>query len=220
MTNKLKNISQLEVLILVGTHCNYCGPMLKILSEMVKQGEFARLQVVNIEKDDTLAKELGVRSVPWVRIGPFELSGMRTKDEINQWLKRATSDNGITIYLEEILAEGNVGTAIDFVKRFPESVGNVIDLMLDTNGKINVRLGVGVIIEDIAESKIFKQVIPRLIDALSDDDARVRGDACHYLSLTNDVKYLPVIEPLLSDDSDEVKEIALDSINELKALES
>jgi HEAT repeat protein len=83
-----------------------------------------------------------------------------------------------------------------------------------------VRLGAGVIIEDMAESDAFKVVIPRLVDALSDKDARVRGDACHYLSLTKDAQYLPLIEPLLSDTSDEVKEIAQDSIEDLKAANS
>lgn len=204
--------------MLVGTHCSFCGPMLKTVTEMVKQGDFTSLHVVNIEQDQTLARELGVRSVPWLRIGPFELAGVRNKEEIKLWLDRATSDDGITLYLEEILAEGNVATAIKFVKGFPESLDSVIDLVMDAEGKINVRLGAGVIIEEMAESEVFKRVIPRLINGFSDEDARVRGDACHYLSLTKDVQFISVIEPLLSDESDEVKEIAQDSIDDLKAL--
>ena len=223
MTNDSKNmdrenIASTEVLMLVGTHCSFCGPMLKIVSEMVKQGDFATLRVVNIEQDQTLASELGVRSVPWLRIGPFELAGVRNKEEIKLWLDRANSEGGITAYLEEILAEGNVLTANKFVKRYPKALDNVIDLVMDAEGKINVRLGAGVIIEDMAESDAFKVVIPRLVDALSDKDARVRGDACHYLSLTKDAQYLPLIEPLLLDTSDEVKEIAQDSIDDLSAI--
>ncbi len=228
MTNDLKNITSddialenihsVEVLMLVGTHCSFCAPMLKIVSEMVKQGDFVSLHVVNIEQDHTLAAELGVRGVPWLRIGPFELAGVRTKEEIKLWLDRAKSDDGITLYLEEILAEGNVSTAIIFVKRYPKALDNVIDLVMNAEGKINVRLGAGVIIEDMAESDEFKVVIPRLVDALSDKDARVRGDACHYLSLTKDVQYLPLMELLLSDVSEEVKEIAQDSIDDLKTV--
>ena len=224
MTNDSKNmdrenIASTEILMLVGTHCSFCGPMLKIVSEMVKQGDFATLRVVNIEQDQTLASELGVRSVPWLRIGPFELAGVRNKEEIKLWLDRANSEGGIAAYLEEILAEGNVLTANKFVKRYPKALDNVIDLVMDAEGKINVRLGAGVIIEDMAESDEFKVVIPRLVDALSDKDARVRGDACHYLSLTKDAQYLPLIEQLLSDTSDEVKEIAQDSIDDLKAVD-
>ena len=223
MTNGSKNmdrenIASTEVLMLVGTHCSFCGPMLKIVSEMVKQGDLATLRVVNIEQDQTLASELGVRSVPWLRIGPFELAGVRNKEEIKLWLDRANSEGGITAYLEEILAEGNVLTANKFVKHYPKALDNVIDLVMDAEGKINVRLGAAVIIEDMAESENFKVVIPRLVDGLSDKDARVRGDACHYLSLTKKAQYLSVIEPLLSDESEEVREIAQDSIDDLKAV--
>ena len=78
-----------------------------------------------------------------------------------------------------------------------------------------MRLGVGVIIENMAQMEAFKMVIPRLLDYLSSEDARVRGDACHYLSLTKDTSYVPDIEKLLSDDSEEVREIAQDSLDEL-----
>lgn len=87
--------------------------------------------------------------------------------------------------------------------------------MADPEAKINVRLGVGVIIEDMAISEEFKVVIPRLIEYLSNADARIRGDACHYLSLTKDVAYMPDIENLLSDENEEVREIAQESIDEL-----
>ena len=220
MTNDLKNIvpatnNQANVLMLVGTHCSFCGPMLKILMDMVKQGEITDLRVVNIEKEPAIASALGVRSVPWLQIGPFELTGARNKDEIQLWLQRASSAEGITAYLEEILAEGNVSAAIKLVERYPDALENVIDLMMQPEGKINVRLGAGVIIEELAESDTFKAVVPRLIDALANPDARIRGDACHYLSLTKDVSHLPLIKTLLSDESAEVREIAQDSVDEL-----
>ena len=50
---------------------------------------------------------------------------------------------------------------------------------------------------------------------LSNKDARIRGDACHYLSLTKDVSYVPAIKKLLSDENEEVREIAQDSLDEL-----
>ena len=81
-----------------------------------------------------------------------------------------------------------------------------------------MRLGVGVIIEDMAESSQFEAVIPQLIDYLSNKDARIRSDACHYLSLTKNPAHIPLLEKLLSDDSEEVREIARDSLDELNAV--
>jgi HEAT repeat protein len=88
--------------------------------------------------------------------------------------------------------------------------------MADPEAKINVRLGVGVIIEDMAESEEFKVVVPRLIKYMSSEDARIRSDACHYLSLTRDRSCIPAIEKLLSDESEEVREIAQESLDEMR----
>ena len=201
--------------MLMGTRCAYCGPMMQILTELMKAGSIAELRIVNIENATELASELGVRSVPWLQIGPFELAGSRTKQELSLWIERASSFDGVTDYLEEVLAEGNIAYAKKLVERHPQALENVIDLMADPEARINVRLGIGVIIEEMAETESFKAVIPRLIDYLSSDDARIRSDACHYLSLTRDPSYIPHIEKLLTDENEEVREIAQDSLDAL-----
>ena len=216
MTKQQKNTASPTVIMLMGQHCTFCGPMMQILTELMKSGLIAELRIINIEKQPQLARELGVRSVPWLQIGPFELAGARNRKEIVDWLERASSFEGINSYLEEVLAEGNIEFANRLIDRYPQALENVIELMADAEAKINVRLGIGVIIEERAASEGFKAVIPRLIEHLSDSDARVRGDACHYLSLTGDKAYIPQIQAMLQDDSEEVREIAQDSLDELQ----
>ena len=216
MTNEQKNITSPEVLMLMATQCTYCGPMMQMLTEFMKQGLVAELRIVNIENSPELASELGVRSVPWLQVGPFQLTGSRSKQELQLWIQRASSFDGVTDYLVEVLSEGNIKVASKLIHGYPQALENVIDLMADPQAKINVRLGVGVIIEEMAESETFKSVIPRLLEYLSNDDARIRGDACHYLSLTKDRSYIPDIERLLTDDSEEVREIAQDSLDDLR----
>jgi thioredoxin-like negative regulator of GroEL len=218
MTKAQKNIASPTVLMLMGTQCAYCGPMMQMLTELMKAGSISELRIVNIEKDQDLAKKLGVRSVPWLQIGPFELQGSHSKQELMMWLERASSFSGVSDYLAQVLAEGNIDFATRLIERYPQALKNVLQLMADPEAKINVRLGVGVIIEGMAESSRFETVIPQLIDYLSHKDARVRGDACHYLSLTKNSAYIPLIEKLLSDESEEVREIAQDSLDELAAL--
>lgn len=220
MTNDYKNITSLEnissrVLMLMTSHCAYCKPMKIMLTELQEAGQIDDLQIVDIEKDPELAQQLGVRSVPWLKIGPFELQGARTRQEIQSWLQRASSSEGLTAYLEEVLSEGNIKLANKLVQRYPQALNNVIELMANPEAKINVRLGVGVMIEEMAETQAFKMVVPRLVKYLSDEDARIRGDACHYLSLTKDLSVIPVVKNLLLDESDEVREIAQDSLDEL-----
>ncbi len=218
MINEQKNITAPVVLMLMGTQCAYCGPMMQILTGFIKAGQLAELRIVNIEENLELAAQLGVRTVPWLQIGPFELQGARSKQELLLWLERASSFEGISDYLEEVLSEGNIDAANKLLKQHPEVLGNIIEIMADAEAKINVRLGVGVIIEDMAESEEFKVVIPRLIEYMSSEDARIRGDACHYLSLTKDSSHIPVIEKLLADENEEVREIAQESLDELRAI--
>ena len=216
MTKEQKNISIPGVLMFMGPRCTYCGPMIQILIELMKVGRLADLRIIDIEKKPEMAASYGVRSVPWLQIGPFELQGSRTRKELELWLGRASRSEGITDYIEEVLAEGKIAAVEKLLQADPKVLNNVIEIMSNPDAKINVRLGVGVIIENIAETEAFKMVIPRLLEYLSSDDARVRGDACHYLSLTKDTSYIPVIEKLLSDDSEEVREIAQDSLDELR----
>ena len=204
--------------MLMGTQCAYCLPMMQLLSELMKAGHISELRIVNIEKNSDLAIQLGVRSVPWLQIGPFELQGSRSKQELLLWLQRASSSEGLTEYLEEILSEGNIKLANKLIQHHPQALENVIELMADPEAKINVRLGVGVIIEEMAESTSFKSVIPELLELLSSPDSRLRGDACHYLSLTKDTTYITAIEELLADENDEVREIAQESLDELRAI--
>ncbi len=207
-----------DVLMFMGTRCAYCLPMMQVLSELMKAGHIGELRIVNIEENSELAAQLAVRSVPWLQLGPFELQGSRPKKELLLWLERASSFDGMTEYLDEVLSEGNIQFADKLIQRYPQALGNVIELMARPEAKINVRLGVGVIIEGMAEAEKFKAVIPRLIEYLASDDARIRGDACHYLSLTKDRSHIPVIEKLLSDESEEVREIAQDSLDDLRAM--
>ena len=217
MTKQQKNEMYPVVKMLMGQHCAFCGPMMQILTDLMKSGQIGELRIINIEKQPEMAQKLGVRSVPWLQIGPFELAGARSKQEVLEWLERASSFDGISDYLDEVLAEGNISFANRLIDRYPQALENVIDLMADPEAKINVRLGVGVIIEDMAETESFKAIVPRLLDYLSDDDARIRGDACHYLSLTKDSTFVPDIEKLLSDESEEVREIAQESLDELQS---
>jgi hypothetical protein len=205
-------------LMLMGSHCIYCAPMKIILSDLKARGSISKLEIFDIEDKPELAADLGVRSVPWLQIGPFELQGSRTRKELELWLSRASSFEGVSEYFSEVLAEGKIDYANKLIKRHPDTLSNIIDLMADADAKINVRLGVGVIIEELAESEVFKVVVPKLIEYLSHSDARVRGDACHYLSLTKDRSYVTVIKKMLVDESDEVKEIAQDSLEDLQAL--
>ncbi len=105
-----------DALLLLGTHCPHCSTVLKELSELVKAGAIGKLEAVNIEQSPEVAHTLGVRSVPWVRIGTFELEGLRSGKELRSWVDAVGTEAGFAKYLDELLSTGKIERAIRLVR--------------------------------------------------------------------------------------------------------
>lgn len=204
-----------EVLLLTGTHCSHCPLVLSALTILDKQGIIASLEVVNVEEDPEFAERLGVKTVPWLRIGWYELEGLHSKNELQQWAELAGSKQGAIAYFSEALAAGQVNKVLSILNRHAELMPYIFDLLADADAKINIRLGVGVVMEEYAGDAVFAQYISRLGELSQHQDARVRSDACHYLSLTGNRQATPYMQALLEDDNAEVREVAEESLEDL-----
>lgn len=201
--------------MLLGPHCPHCAAELNSLSELVKQGVIAQLQVVNLGEKPEVAAELDVRTVPWVRIGEFELAGLHTETELRAWAELSGSEQGMTRYFEQRLGEGEVKQVLALIARKPGLLHALIGLVSDPEAKINARLGAGVIFEEYQGKPELLELVPGLGELTRHPDPRVRSDACHYLSLTHDASVREYIEPLIDDDHAEVREVAEESLAEL-----
>ena len=201
--------------MLLGPHCPHCAAVLSSLSELVKQGVVSRLEVVNLEQRPDIASELGVRSVPWVRIGPFEFVGLHSEAELRSWAELSSSAQGMTKYFEQHLGDGKVKQVLAMIDKDPGLLHALTGLISDADAKINARLGVGVIFEEYEGREELRALVPQLGVLTQHQDARVRSDACHYLSLTHDASARPYIEALLDDAHAEVREVAEESLLEL-----
>jgi len=215
MVEQTKIETRPQVILLIGTTCVHCKSVLEILSEFVKDGVIASLEVINLEQRPDVAERMGVRSVPWLSIGLYELEGARSKAELLRWVESCGTRAGMTAYLTEILAQGQVQKALAVINKQHETMDSVLDLFSDVNEKINIRLGIGVIMEEFASTEFFQKYIKKLAEFVNHEDARVRGDACHYLSLTHDRSVIPYIESLLLDSHADVREVAQESLQEL-----
>jgi len=201
--------------MLLGAHCPHCSSVLRSLSVLVEQGVLSKLEVVNLKQRPGIAKELGVRSVPWVRIGLFELDGLRTLEELKQWAQTTATLQGVRDYLGAMLAEGEVDRVLAMIAKENSLMAQVIELLDDADAKINIRLGIGAIIEEHQGTPLLREYIPQLAKLTRHLDPRVRGDACHYLALSRSHRAKVYIQPLLEDENADVREIAGESMLEL-----
>jgi len=207
-----------DVLLLIATGCAHCPSVKQSLNELRKDGRIARLEIVNIVEKPETAQVLGVRSVPWVKIGPFELSGLKSKTELLSWIERQGDDDAMSDYFAELMLSAKINKVSELIKQQPALFKALLKLVIAPNESMSVRIGAGAVIEDFAASDILKQHISTLIEYCHHEDASIRNDACYYLGLSADAAVTPTIEALLNDKNTEVRETAAETLAELKAL--
>jgi thioredoxin-like negative regulator of GroEL len=203
-------------LMLLAPGCAHCPAELAALCDLLKRSVIGRLEVVNIAAHPEVAQQYGVRSVPWVRLGEFELSGARTSAELERWAQRVGSAQGRADYLVELLKSGTLHKAIAAVDASEQFVDALIILLADPHTELQVRIGIGAVFEHLSGSAALQHHLNALGALTLHADARVRADACHYLSLGGDVNVLRFIEPLLNDIDAHVREIARESVDALR----
>jgi hypothetical protein len=201
-----------DALMLKGSHCPYCPSVLKSLQELQEAGHIGKLETWNIEEKPELAKELGVRTVPWVRIGPYELEGLRSIGELREWAQKAGTAAGRVKWLDELLGSGRIGEALELVRSDANNINALVDLFADPDTQLNTRIGISAIMEDLQGSPQLREIVDRLIGLTRHVDAHIRGDACHYLALSRDARAAEPVRALLEDKDAGVREIARDSL--------
>ncbi|HWR78383.1 MAG TPA: HEAT repeat domain-containing protein [Thiobacillus sp.] len=204
-----------DALLLISTHCPHCPAMLAALADLVKQGTIGRLEAVNLEQHPEVGQSLGVRSVPWVRLGRIELAGVHSRAELAEWAAKADSAAGLADWFHLLLKEGQLPRAQAAIEADPELLAAVLPIVGNVEASLNVRLGAGVLLENFARSDTLRALLPRLGELSQHLDARVRADACHYLGLTGDAAAKPWLEARIADDDADVREIAAESLQEL-----
>ena len=206
-----------EALALIAPDCPHCPIVLQGLVDLLKTGTLGRLEVVNIAARPDLAQQLGVRSVPWVRLGPFELEGLHSPADLRHWSERAGTTQGLAEYVAGLLKTGQISKVIRLIAD-DEARLDVLPLLLsDPNTELQVRIGIGALLEEFEGEPRLTRLIEALGRLTAHDDARIRSDACHFLALTHHPDALSLIRPLLSDRDEQVREVARDSLEHIAA---
>ena len=202
-----------DALLLLGSHCPYCPTVLKGLENLVKSGVIGKLVAVNIEQRPDVARELNVRSVPWVRIGPFELDGLRSEKELRTWAEAAGTESGLASYLDELLSTGKIDQAIKLITNSPGAMKALLVLFSNPETQLNARIGISAIIEHLAGSELLQRIVDTLGGLSRHHEARIRADAAHYLGLTGSRKAVRYLERLTQDTDQDVKAVAAESLD-------
>lgn len=206
--------------LLIATGCAHCPVVLEGLSTLIKEGIISSLQVTNIVNQPERAQELGVRSVPWLQLGPFILQGLHSPAELREWAERAGSMEGMSAYLQDQLKQGNLDAMEKLLTEQPTWLSALIPLLEQEDTDLKVRIGVDALLETLAASTDLDSLIEELGRLSQHERQSLRSDATHYLSLTHAPAAIPFLEARLQDESAEVRDIAEEGLAELKAFNS
>jgi hypothetical protein len=201
-----------DALLLMAPGCAHCPVVLEGLAQLIKRGDLGRLEVVNIAAHPEAAEAVGSRSVPWCRIGPFELEGLHSAAELAVWAQHAAAGTGMTEYLAALLEGQRLAQVVSRIRANPTLLHDLIVLMADLAAPMTVRIGIGAVFEEMAELGLLSEVVPDLGALTRSEQPQTRADACHYLGLTGDGAARPYVQALLQDPDTEVQQIAAESL--------
>ncbi len=204
-----------DALLLLATGCAHCPGVLEGLSQLLKQGRIGRLEAINIVEHPEAAQAVGTRSVPWTRIGAFELEGALTPAELDRWVELAGSEAGYAAYYSHLLDTRRPHKVRQLIERHPESLSQLIALLTDDKTSMAARIGVGVVMEELEGDPLLAQGLENLIALAGSKQANVRADAAHFLGLTRHQDALAPLRKLLADAHPDVREIAEEALQSL-----
>jgi hypothetical protein len=186
------------------------------LSQLLKQGRIGRLEAINIVEHPQVAQRIGTRTVPWTRIGSFELEGVLTLGELERWIDLIRRDEGAASYLSHLLETQRALRAVDWVKKNPDSIRDLLSLLESTTTPIVVRIGIGVVAEELQGTPLWQSTLGDLINLAQSPDAALRADIAHYLGLTHTSDAIAPLRRMLEDENPDVREIATESLARLQ----
>ena len=204
-----------DATLLIAPGCPHCPKVLQAISEFVKSGEIGSLEVINIAIHPEAAEKAGTRSVPWTRIGNFELVGALTPQEIRETIQKAGRANPVE-HLVHLLETSRLDEVLKTISDSPETLPSLVALLDDLDTPMAVRIGIGALLEELPET-LVRSAESSLIALTDSDNQSVRADAAHYLSLIDTGRSRETLKRLLNDSSEEVREIAGESLEALSA---
>ncbi len=204
-----------HALLFTAPGCPHCPGVKAALQKLQQQGLIAELEVVSINEQAERAAALGVRSVPWLKLGDFILTGAQTPQQLRQWAERAADPAGMSGYLAHLLKDGQLAEAEKLLAAQPQHLPALLPLLEDAQSPIQVRLGVSALLEGFEDSNALRALLPQLIALSTHPDHRLRSDACHFLGLSHDPAAREALQRCTVDDHAEVREIAVEALSSL-----
>lgn len=208
--------------LFIATGCVHCPVVLNELSEQLKKGNIASLNINNIAVDNQRASELNIRSVPWFSLSADNsfmiFSGNHSPKEIQQWVNTSQTKKGMQDYIEESLSNGRLSTVIQVIQLAPEIFSTVISMLEDEDTGMEMRIGLDALIESFSASEILKNNASSFKKIASTNNPRLQIDALHYIALSGSAENRDFLQKYAEHEDQQVKDAAIEALETLNNL--
>lgn len=201
-----------DALLFVAPGCPHCPAVLESLTQLLKEGIVGSLEAVNLAVRPERAQALGVKTVPWLRLGIFELEGMQSPAELRRWAEGAADPDTLAGYFHDLLISGRRHKVEALLKQDPAYFHALPRLLIDPKSSMAVRLGLAAVLEEFQDSGLASVITGELGELTRHADALTRADACHFLSLIGGEETIPYLRACLDDSDAQVREIAQEAL--------
>lgn len=204
--------NKFKALLFTSPSCAHCPGLKAALQTLLDEGEISALEIMDVTVKTMHAQSLGIKSVPWLQLGPFQFEGALSLGELRTWAECAKREDGLKIYFYEMLKSGKRAKVENMIRQQPEHAAILGDLLLDNTASMAVRIGIGAVLEEFQGSDLLATLVPKLVQILHQQEPRNRADAAHYLSLIANPTALHALRNCLQDADAEVQEIAREAL--------
>jgi thioredoxin-like negative regulator of GroEL len=213
----MTNSKVLEAKLLIAPGCAHCPTVMQNLATLVKEGAIGKLEIVNIHQYPEIAQQLNVRSVPWLQLGELTFSGVYSLQELRNWTESANSQENISKYIEQQLADGQLSPLLEKIKRYPHWLSAIIQLLENDDTSMQVRLGIDSLVESLAGTAALQSHVNELGKLSQKIHPSRLADIIYYLGLSQSPSAVPFIEAQLENENPDIREICSESLEEINA---
>ncbi len=203
----------LDVQLLVSPGCTACPVVMQAFERLLKEGKISSVHCFNLLDYPEKSAEFNTRSVPWMRIGEFEFTGLHSYQELENWVQAARAPDGRQKYLIHLLENRQLDKAAELAEADPAWLAAAMGIGADPSTPMAARIGASAVIEQFADSDTLRQQVPLLLERSYAKDSQTRADIAFFLGLSNDVAANQRLRELQQDENKEVREIASEALN-------
>ena len=182
---------------------------------MLKENALGKLEVINIHQHPEVAQQLNVRSVPWLKLGEFTLSGSYSLNELRDYIDFNNNEDGISKYIDHQLSEGQLSSLADEIQNHPHWLSSVIQLLADDDTSMQTRLGIDSLIEGLSGTDLLRDYTDDLGQLSKQVHVSRLADIIHYLGLTHSKKAIEFIKTHCDHENPDIRETCQDALEEI-----